>query len=80
MQIPHVVMVHQREGVESALAAPDREVLQLIANGESYDEAAALLKIDRDRIEAAMARVRAHLGALTDEHAVAISFRCRLID
>ncbi len=58
----------------------DLAVLQLIANGESYDEAAGILDVGRDVVDEAMRRVRRSLEALTDEHAVALAFRCRMID
>ncbi|WAJ28467.1 hypothetical protein [Antarcticirhabdus aurantiaca] len=57
----------------------DRLVLQLVADGESYEEAASMLGADRACIDAAMERVRTHLQASTDEHAVAIGLRYRMI-
>lgn len=58
----------------------DRSVLQLVAEGESYEEAASRLRLDLTGIERAMARIRHHLGANTDEHAVALALRAHLID
>jgi DNA-binding NarL/FixJ family response regulator len=80
-------MAHSSEsrGVVAAsdpaiLDASHRAVLQLIADGESYDEAAFALRLEREAVDHAMSALRRNLGAATDEHAVAIALRAHLID
>lgn len=70
----------QRDSLGGAVESLDRRILKLISDGESYDEAASILHMTRSSIDAAMARVRLSLNALTDEHAVALAIRSGLID
>lgn len=75
--------IHDGSAAASALPPLDaisRSILQLLANGESYDEAACILGLERDAVDHSMSALRRRLCATTDEHAVAIGLRLRLID
>ncbi len=79
MYVRRFELAHQRDSPGSGPVNLDLRVLKLIANGESYDEAASILQLAPARIHEAMARMREDFGAHTNEHAVAITIRSGLL-
>jgi DNA-binding CsgD family transcriptional regulator len=62
------------------LTADDMALLRALARGGKRPQLAADLGLSADGLEAAVAALLAKLGALTEEHAIAIAMRRGLID
>ena len=68
-----------RNGATQALSPREREVLRLLAEGDSYHEIGAVLFLAPDTVRAHAQRAMTKLGARTRTQAVALAVRERLI-
>ncbi|MGZ4337360.1 MAG: response regulator [Gaiellaceae bacterium] len=68
-----------RDGGPKLLTARERDVLRMLADGDSYAEIGATLYVAPDTVRSSVRRAMTKLGARTRTHAVALALRGALI-